>query len=283
MRKNLSKRADLHIHTTFSDGVLTPAEVVEKALEMGLGAIAVTDHDCVEGLPYAMEAAMGKPIEIVPGIEISAAAGEFEIHILGYFIDYKDQKLLDILEKMKKNRVERVKNILGLLRKEGFDLDEKLVFGSFVDGTIGRMHLARIMVESGFVSNSHEAFDKYLGSGKPCCLSHVRLDFTEAISIIRAAGGVPVLAHPGTMGNDKLFSEYAAAGLKGVEAYHIKHKSAEIERYLAIAEKFGLIVTAGSDCHGMATGRILMGRVTTGIETVDILREESKKIREQGF
>ncbi|MFA6635788.1 MAG: PHP domain-containing protein [Candidatus Omnitrophota bacterium] len=282
MKKDLSGRADLHVHTTFSDGVFTPAEVVEKALEMGLGAVAITDHDCAEGIPQAIYAARGKPVDVIPGIEISAAAGDNEIHILGYFIDHADTALNETLSKMKENRVERIRNILDLLKKEGFDVDERSVFKDVGSGTIGRMHLARIMVENRFVKNHHEAFDKYLGEGRPCSLRHVRLDFTKAISIIRSAGGVPVLAHPGTMGSDELFPDYVSSGMRGVEAYHIKHHTPEINRYLAIAEKYGLIVTGGSDCHGMASGRMLMGRVTVDIGTVDILKEESRKIRQQG-
>lgn len=279
MKKNLSERADLHIHTTFSDGVFTPVEVVERALGIGLGAIAVTDHDCIEGIEPAAQAAKGTSLEVVPGVEISAAAGDHEIHILGYFVDYNDIKLTDALRKMKDNRVERIKSILSLLRKEGCELDEDKVFKNVVDGTIGRMHLARMMVETGFVGNHYEAFDKYLGNGKPCCLRHVRLDFTKAISMILSSGGVPVIAHPGTMGSDDLFGDYVKAGLRGVEVYHVKHHGEETSKYLAIAEKYNLIVTGGSDCHGMASGRILMGRATVDIKTVDILREESLKIK----
>jgi 3',5'-nucleoside bisphosphate phosphatase len=282
MLKDLSQRADLHLHTTFSDGVLTPREVTEKAAEMGLGAIAVTDHDCMDGVLPAIDASRGKDIEIVPGVEISAAAGNEEIHLLGYFIDLDNSDLAGTLMKMKENRVERIKSILKLLKDNGMDLDEKHFFENVIDGTIGRMHLARMLVEKGFVANTHEAFDKYLGNGKPCCLRHVRLDFTAAISMIRASGGVPVLAHPGTMGSDEFFPDYVAAGLRGVEAYHIKHRPVETKKYVSIAEKYGLIVTGGSDCHGMASGRILMGRATVDIKTVEALREESAKIRDRG-
>ncbi len=277
--RDLSKSADLHVHTTFSDGVFTPGEVVDRALAMGLGAVAITDHDCVEGVAPALEAASGRDITVVPGVEISAAARDQEIHILGYFIDCEDTDLRASLDKMKENRVERVKSILELLRKEGLDLDENKVFRDVVDGTIGRMHLARMMVEAGFVANHYEAFDKFLGNGKPCCLKHVRLDFTRAIEMIKSAGGVPVIAHPGTMGSDDLFEDYVKAGLSGIEVFHVKHKSRETKKYLELALKYGLIVTGGSDCHGMAGGRILMGKATVGIETVDILREEAVKIR----
>ena len=282
MAKNLSQRADLHVHTTFSDGMLNPGDVVENALEMGLGAISITDHDCVEGILPALEAAKGKDIEIVPGVEMSAAAGDYEIHILGYFINPEDADLMELLSKMKENRVERIKSILDLLEKEGFALDEDRVFENVVNGTVGRMHLARIMVEKGFVKNHYEAFDKYLGNGKPCCLRHVRLDFTKAISMIRSAGGVAVIAHPGTMGSDDLFSDYVTAGLGGIEVYHIKHRKQEINRYLSIAENHGLIATGGSDCHGSVPGRLLMGRATVDISTVELLREESRRVRLKG-
>ncbi len=277
--KAMRNRADLHVHTTFSDGCLTPGEVVDKALEIGLGAVAITDHDCVEGVLPAMEAARGKDIEVVPGVEISAASGDFEVHVLGYFIDVQDPRLADTLGKMKRNRIERLRNIIHLLRKEGMDVDESKVLGEITQGTVGRMHIARMMVESGFVRNIHDAFENYLGDGKPCGLRHVRLDFTRAIEMIRDSGGVPVIAHPGTMGNDDHFQDYVAAGLRGVEASHTKHRSGETDRYMEAASKYGLIVTAGSDCHGAGPGKILMGKVTSDISTVDLLREEARGIR----
>ena len=278
---SMRNRADLHVHTTFSDGCLTPREVVDRALEIGLGAVAITDHDCVEGVLPAIEAARGKDIEVVPGVEISAASGDQEVHVLGYFVDVHDCRLKDNLKRMKRNRIERLRNIIHLLRERGMDMDESSLLGNIAQGTVGRMHIARMMVKNGFVRNIHDAFENYLGDGKPCGLRHVRLDIAGAIAMIMDSGGVPVIAHPGTMGDDGHFEGYVSAGLRGVEASHTKHRPGEADRYMEVAGKFGLIVTAGSDCHGAGPGKMLMGKVTTDIGTVDRLREEALRIREK--
>jgi 3',5'-nucleoside bisphosphate phosphatase len=279
MKRKKTGAADLHVHTSFSDGMLTPAQVVELALNIGLGAIGITDHDCVEGIGPAMEAARGTGLEVVPGVEISAAAKDDEIHILGYFVDWEAGPLVESLERIKANRVNRMRSIIALLRKNDLVIDEEKVFSTMPEGTVGRLHLARIMVEDGIVRSVQEAFDRYIGNGKPCGVRHERLDFTRAIEIIRKSGGVPVIAHPATMGKDEYFPDYVKAGLRGMEAFHIKHKADTNNKYLKLAEKYGLIVTGGSDCHGMGPDKILMGKVTVGCDVVEKLREESERIR----
>jgi 3',5'-nucleoside bisphosphate phosphatase len=271
--------ADLHVHTTFSDGMLTPAQVVDLALGMGMSAIAITDHDCIEGIAPAMDAARGTDLEIVPGVEISAAIREDEIHILGYFVDWRKGPLEETLQKVKINRVKRMEKIIALLGESGIRVDEDKVFGTMPEGTVGRLHLARIMVEGGLVRNVKEAFDRYIGDGKPCGVRHDRIDFTRAINIIRDSGGVPVIAHPATMGKDEYLPDYVRAGIRGMEAFHIKHRKSVNKKYLDLAERYDLIVTGGSDCHGMGPDKILLGKVTVGREVVEKLREESEKIR----
>ena len=272
----------MHVHTTYSDGVFSPGKVVQKALELELRAVAITDHDCVSGILPAVEAAMGTALEIIPGVEISAAKNETEIHILGYFIDWQDPFLLEIFRKMQENRVERMKKMVHLLRLQGIDIDMDKVFAEVSGGTAGRLHLARVMTEENITRDEQEAFDRYIGNGKPCHVGHKRLDYQKAIDMIRKAGGVPVLAHPGTMGKDEYIPSYVRAGLRGIEVFHSKHRPPANDKYLTLAREHDLLVTGGSDCHGMKRGRILMGRVRIGYEVVEDLRKEAKKIREMG-
>jgi predicted metal-dependent phosphoesterase TrpH len=270
---------DLHVHTMYSDGTYTPEEVIQKAAELNLKAVAITDHDCVDGISPAIDASKGTGIEVVPGIEISAVKDDVEIHVLGYFIDWQSAPLTELLNKIRVNRVERMRKMVGLLRDAGMDINVDKVFESAPEGTIGRLHLARIMDEEGLVSDTKEAFDKYIGNGKPCHVPHERLDYTRAIDIIKKAGGVPVLAHPGTMGEDEFLPDYVKAGMRGIEVYHSDHETPESEKYLKKAREFGLIVTGGSDCHGTRKGKVLIGKVMLGYEVVEELREEAKKIR----
>ena len=279
MNKTDSGFVDLHVHTTFSDGMFTPEKVVKKAIELGMRAIAITDHDCVDGITPAIEAAAGTSLEIIPGVEVSAIKKDTEIHILGYFIDWLNPKIAKRFQKMKENRVKRMKKMISLLKKEGLKVTEAEVFGSVKSGTVGRLHLARVMLKNKCVRNIKEAFDNYIGDGKPCCVRHERLDYRKAIDFIRASGGVPVIAHPATMGKDEFIASYKRAGLRGLEVYHSKQSGSSNSKYLKMAKEQDLIVTGGSDCHGMEPGKVLLGKVKVGYEVVTRLREESIKIK----
>lgn len=277
--------ADLHVHTTFSDGQYTPEIVVQKALEKGLSAIAITDHDCVDGVGPAIKAARGTGLEIVPGIEISSGAKDTDIHILGYFIDHKCPLLLKKLSGMRERRVARMAEMLRRLEEKGIKIDEKKVFAAVSEGTVGRLHLARVMVDEGITVTTREAFDKYIGDGRPFHVKHERLEYDAAIHIIRKAGGVPVLAHPGNMGNDENIPMYKKAGLMGIEVYHTEHRSSTVKKYRVIAEENGLIMTGGSDCHGVSKwggkkkGKPLLGNTCVDISVVEALRKASEGIR----
>ncbi len=272
-------RADLHVHTTYSDGMLSPGEVVRGAAGSGLRAVAITDHDCVDGVGPGIDAGSKVGLEVIPGIEISAAKDEIEIHILGYFIDWQEPSLLKKLSRMRENRVERMNRMVCLLRGRGADLSEEDVIGTSPDGTVGRLHLARVMVEKNIVTGAREAFDRYIGDGKPCHVKHERLDYREAIDMIRRAGGVPVLAHPGTMGKDKYIPDYIDAGLRGIETFHTNHAAAASTRYLSLAGEHDLVTTGGSDCHGTEINNILIGNVSVGYEAVRALYKEAENIR----
>jgi len=274
-----NKHADLHVHTNYSDGMYSPAQVVETAISLDLDIIAITDHDSVEGVGPAIEAADGTELEVIPGIELSAAAGSKEIHLLGYFINWEDPVLLEKLEKMKTNREKRINEMVSLLREKGMDISDEVITEMSCEGTIGRLHLAQAMVISGLVKNTNEAFLRYIGSGGPCFVGHRRLEFYDAIKIIKKAGGVPVLAHPGSSGVDEFIPEFISAGLRGIEVHHTKHSASENERYMQLVRENSLIATGGSDCHGLKKGQVLMGKVRVEDAIVEELRAESEKIR----
>lgn len=282
---NNDKYADLHVHTTFSDGLFTPGEVVEHALDLGLGAVAITDHDCVDGVLPAIEAAQGTGLEVIPGIELSASCGDSEIHILGYFLDPADEELLGSLGRMTINRRSRMEEMIGRLADKGLKVDREKVFSQVKDGTVGRMHLARAMVAQKIAGSVREVFDRYIGDGKPFHIRHKRLDHKDAIAMIKRAGGVPVLAHPGNMGRDEDIPLYVEAGLEGIEASHSEHSGKQSAKYLEMTERYHIIATGGSDCHGYSKWgtskkeKAIMGRVTVPRETVERLRAVSERIR----
>ncbi len=281
MKSSTDGYADLHVHTTFSDGTFPPEEVVVRALQLNLKVIAITDHDCIEGIDYAVKAAEGTTLEIIPGVELSAAKDDTEIHILGYFIDREYGPLKELLEKIKLNRVQRMRNMVERLAEEGVNIDINKVLEHAEKGTVGRGHLAKLMVEAGEVKDFNDAFDKYIGDDKSCNVKHKRLDFEEAIDIIKKAGGVPVLAHPGTSGQDVNIEEYAKAGMLGVEVYHSNQGARCNKKYLELAKKFNMLVTGGSDCHGDKKGKVLLGTVLVSKDVVDILRKEAERVKSE--
>jgi len=271
--------ADLHVHTNYSDGTFSPEKVVETALGLGLKVIAITDHDCVEGVTPSIEAASGKDLEVIPGIEISAAIGDKEIHVLGYFIDWHEPSLVNKLEVMKENRKNRMVRMVELLQGEGLDIDKEEVFSTVAEGTIGRPHIAHVLKAKGLVHTIQEAFNRYLADGRSCFVKHVRLEYYEAIEMILKSGGVPVIGHPGISNIEEYMPDIISAGIKGIEVFHADHAASDSDRYLRMAQENSLIVTGGSDCHGSKKGKVLMGSVSVGPDVVEALRAESAKIR----
>jgi len=273
--------ADLHIHTYYSDSTFSPEEVIANAEKMALSAIAICDHDCVDGIKPCRELAKPIGIEIVPGIELTVEKEDAEIHILGYFIDYENEPFKKKLKVLQDARIKRVYRIVEKLNEQGIDISAEDIFKSASRGTVGRLHIARVMMNSGKVKNYKEIFARYLGFKKPCYVSNVRFTPKEAIEAILGVGGVPVLAHPYTMGKDDYIPELVSYGLRGIEVYHTDHKSSAQKHYLQVAENFHLIPTGGSDCHGMGKGRVLIGTVRVPYETVEKLKEESSRIRHE--
>ncbi|MFC1708521.1 PHP domain-containing protein [Candidatus Omnitrophota bacterium] len=269
----MNKLADLHLHTFFSDGTFSPEQLVEQAKIAGLCCIAVTDHDCVDGIQPAKEAA-GDSLEVIAGIELSAEIDSKEIHVLGYFIDLNSARLKEEAAKIQIFRVKRVHGILEKLRGLGIDLSPDAVFTMAGKGTVGRLHIAKAMVAAGIVSNVYEAFSKYISNDGPAYVGKFSLTPQEAIRLIVEAKGIPVLAHPHNSNCDELIPSFARAGLRGLEVFYPEYSQAIIGYYQQIAQKYGLLVTGGSDCHGEAKPKIRVGKINIPYELVEEMKKE---------
>jgi predicted metal-dependent phosphoesterase TrpH len=248
-------RVDLHIHSTASDGALSPEEVVGESVRRGLSVIALTDHDTVSGVVPALAAAEAFPgLRVVPGVELSTDVAQGEVHILGYFIDYSDGELLARLERMRNSRRERAQEMIARLRDLGVNIDWSRVQEIAGEGSVGRPHLAQAMVEGGYVGSLKEAFNSYIGRGGPAYVERRKLTPAAAVELILRVRGLPVLAHPLTVADpETLVMELKAAGLVGIEAYYKDYSAADVGKLLSLAESHQLAVTGGSDYHGLDT------------------------------
>ncbi|MBS3957199.1 MAG: PHP domain-containing protein [Clostridiales bacterium] len=246
-------RIDLHVHTTASDGTLTPSETVALAAAKGLDAIAITDHDSVEGVEEALSAAESTehaPI-VIPGVELSSVHDDRDVHILGYFVDHTNPAFLNQLEDLRQARLGRAETIVTALSNAGYAIDLPHVLALSSGGAVGRSHVARALVEQGMVTNVTEAFRNLLGRKKPFYVPKDVRTPAEAVKLIREAGGVAVLAHPGVTGCEHLARCFISSGLEGIEAYHSEHDDVTSQRCASLANELGLIVTGGSDFHGL--------------------------------
>lgn len=266
-------RVDLHSHTTASDGMQQPKDNVRLAKEAGLAAIAITDHDTIDGIAEAIEAGEQLGITVVPGVEISTVADGIDIHILGYYTDWQNpqwrKKLMSLLDTRERRNEMIINNLQGMgiaitleevveeARKQGKD-----------GGTIGRPHIASLLIAKSVVASMQEAFDQYLGSDGAAYANPPRLHPFEAIEWIREAGGTSVIAHPGLYGNDALVEAIIQHGVEGIEVYHSDHTPEDEARYEQLANEHGLIITGGSDFHGARHGAVFHGPI--GNRTVDI-------------
>jgi predicted metal-dependent phosphoesterase TrpH len=257
MRGNLleERTIDLHAHTTASDGDHTPTELVRHAIATGLTAIAVTDHDTTDGVAEALQAGAEQGIEVIPGIELSAEIGRGQCHVLGYGIDPAAPALLSRLREVLENRALRNDQIIKNLQGFGFDITLKDVAAVAGGDVLARPHFARVLVNKGYVGSVQEAFDLYLAKGAKAYVDRARLLPEEAIALLHEAGGVAVLAHPNNMKRDEAETETEIArlqslGLDGIEARYNLHTPEDTARYLALADRLGLLTTGGSDFHG---------------------------------
>ena len=274
-------KIDLHTHSNASDGELTPAELVRLALERGLTTIALTDHDSVSNIDATMGAARGTSLQIVPGVELSADVPEGEVHVLGYFIDWRDAHFLSMLDKFRDGRYGRAEKMAKKLTALGAPISFERVKAIAGDAAIGRPHVAQALVEAGHVATVTEAFDKYIGRTGPAYVERFRLTPEDGVALILRAGGVPVLAHPREV-TDWIFP-LVKAGMLGLEVYYGMYDDATRAELARLAKQYGLIATGGSDFHGLNKMGHLGGLGGTYVppEVVERLRKKADAVKEE--
>lgn len=270
--------ADLHLHTNLSDGTLTPEDLVRQSKEAGLDSIAIVDHDTVSAIEPALREAAKTDLEVIPGVELTAEHEKSEIHILGYFIDYNDRLLLEELAALRKNREDRIYSMLDKLKVyHGIDIDPKSIFRDVKGGTVGRLHIAKALIENKHASCVYEAFDKYIGDKSAAYVANFKLSPQQAIDLIRKTGGISVLAHPYVIKNDELILDFIGFGLRGIEVFYPEHSQSMINFYSDLAEKHGLLLTGGSDFHGSAKPEVKLGTVKLPYSYVEKLKLAKKE------
>jgi predicted metal-dependent phosphoesterase TrpH len=273
---------DLHLHSTASDGVHTPAELVRICLQAGLRHISLADHDTTDGVQAALDAAQGTAIAVIPGVELSTQhEGAFEVHILGYHIDHRYPLLQERLVHLRRSRIERARAILELLSAQGYPLSWERVAELADEGSLGRPHIAQAMVEAKYVDSIESAFRDYLRRGGTAYVPRAKLLPAEAIALILEAGGVPVLAHPTHVVEH--IPALVRSGLLGLEAYYNDYPDPEVAFLVRLAEKHGLVVTGGTDYHGGGiTTAEAPGARNVPLEVVDALRARADQVRARG-
>jgi predicted metal-dependent phosphoesterase TrpH len=271
---------DLHSHTTASDGTLAPRELVREAARRGVRVLAVTDHDSTEGLAEALdEAARCRPLEIVPGIEINCDVDGGEVHILGYYIDYEAPWFQDFCRAQRAERRARVHRMADRLAELGMPIDPEEVFVLVQEGSAGRPHVAQVMVNRGYVKTVREAFDRFLGAGKPGNVPRARLTPEDAVRLIRKAGGVPVFAHPGLANRDAMIPGLVEAGLMGIECFYLEHSAAQAGGYVETCKQYGLVATGGSDFHGPKVRAAQLGTPSVPLAVWEALKAKAAEAR----
>ncbi|NLZ38711.1 MAG: PHP domain-containing protein [Firmicutes bacterium] len=246
--------ADLHVHTTASDGLYSPEEVVKLAARKGLQALAVTDHDTVDGIKEAQLTGEKVGIEVWPGIELSTEYEDSEIHLLGFGIDPDAVSLFTLLSRLRESRFERTEKIVAVLKKMDYQITMEEILQEAGNAAPGRAHIARLLVKKGYRKNVPEVFATLLDKGQPAYVKRYKITPQEAIATIRAAGGAACWAHPGLAKKDHLLALFIKYGLHGIEVFHPDHSNAAEKKYLSLAQEPGLLITGGSDFHGKEMG-----------------------------
>lgn len=276
----MEARADLHTHTTASDGTQTPTQVVEAARAAGLAAVGITDHDTIAGIEEAIEAGERLGVEVVPGVEITAMYGRnIEVHVLGYWIEHRDVRLREFLQTLVEARFERARKMVDLLRQAGVRVEFDRVKEIAGGGAIGRPHVARAICEAGAASSIDAAFGLYLRDGGPAYVPRHRVTPSEAVAVILQAGGVPCCAHVAKLGRDELVIDLMREGLRAIEVYHPDHSPVGTQFYRRFALARGLIATGGSDAHFAHDARHRpVGGTTVSYEVVTELKRAAGRV-----
>lgn len=245
--------ADLHIHSNYSDGRLSPEDIVDLSIKRNIRCISITDHDSIDS-QYIIHNCANDNIKIISGLELSSQYEDLEIHILCYFIDIENEKLKLSLKKIKNSRQDRVKKIIQKLKEINIDVNIEDIDTQEYNRSVGRLHIAKLLVKKGYAYNTKEAFQKYLMKDRPAFVERCKIDYKEALKLVADAKGIAVLAHPGEICKNifvgKMIKSLKTYGLKGIEVFHPSHSPKLTNEYYNLAQKHSLIITGGSDCHG---------------------------------
>jgi predicted metal-dependent phosphoesterase TrpH len=242
--------ADLHIHTSYSDGFFSPEHLLPIARRAGLRVIGIADHDCVDGVEIAEKEGKKWGVEVVSGVEISVSTMGFDVHLLGYFIDTRNPELMKYLDFFKNTRTERARKIVRRLNELGLNLEPSTVIGLAGEGSVGRMHVAQALVSEKFCRDIDTAFGQYLRDGGPAFVEKYRISAVEAIDVIHNAGGIALLAHPGFYNDERLMAHLFEVGLDGLEVYNPKHSKIQVRHFQKLIREHNGVESGGSDYHG---------------------------------
>jgi 3',5'-nucleoside bisphosphate phosphatase len=273
--------ADLHLHTRFSDGTFSPEEVAALGREFGFGALALTDHDTVEGCAPMAAACEAAGIEFITGAELTAEHDGNEVHLLAYFIDTQNARFLAEIAKFQAVRQNRIREMVARLNELNVPLAAETVFALANCRSPGRPHVARALVNAGHCATSDIAFERFLKKNRPAWVPKMKMSAMDGIELIHEAGGLAVMAHPGLNRTDEVIPDLVDAGMDGIECFHTKHSTSTTERYLELADKFHLLITGGSDCHGLSKGKPVIGTVKLPYIHVEKLKSkvESRSLK----
>ncbi len=280
---------DLHLHTTASDGVMSPSEIVRYAKAKGLQAIAITDHDTIEGLEEGLSEGKRIDFEVIPGIEVSAEHSPGSMHLLGFFLDIHHPLLNERLGYLQKARAERNPRIVERLNRLGIQITYEEVLKASGGGQVGRPHFAQVLIEKKYVRTFQEAFERFLKKGAPAYVDKLRFTTKEALHFINEAKGVAVLAHPNTLYMngyselENLLLRLIEEGLKGIEVYYPEHSPLEVAKYKTLAERYSLLITGGTDYHGIEKNGLDMGVGRGEMKLSYLMVEELKAARNQSL
>jgi predicted metal-dependent phosphoesterase TrpH len=280
---------DLHLHTTASDGVMSPSEIVRYAKAKGLQAIAITDHDTIEGLDEGLSEGERIGLEVIPGVEISAEHSPGSMHLLGFFVDNHHPFLNERLEYLQKARIERNPKIVEKLNRLGVQITYEEVLKASGGGQVGRPHFAQVLLDKKYVKTFQEAFDRFLKKGAPAYVDKIRFTEKEALYFIKEVGGVAVLAHPNTLNMDgyseleDLLLQLIEDGLKGIEIYYPEHSASDVAKYKALAQRYGLLMTGGTDYHGIEKNGLDIGVGRGGMKLPYSMVEDLKAARNRSL
>jgi len=273
-----NKIADLHIHSRYSDGTYRPGEIFRIAKKNGFKAVSITDHDCVDVYPEARELSKNYGIEFIPGVELSSDYENYDLHILGYFIDAGNKFLIRSLKEFSEVRIERARKMIGLLNSDGIDIRYEDVIKISPNGTIARPHIAQLLMEKGYAYSFQDAFVKFLNTDSKYYIKKFKINPEQAIELIHYSGGLAFLAHPGYLKDDPgLLDTLLHMGLDGIETVHSSYDEDFIKYINNLADQKNILKSGGSDCHGKRkAGKRLMGQFTVPYEYVEKMKEKLK-------